>query len=184
MPTVLHPDPFNAVLFNSPPLVVSVEQQEVIHTILDRACSDSKFADKAYAAISLVLKGNNVRPPTVTSLVPNTVEIGDPSVTLHVHGTNFSAASKIIFNGFEEPTTLVSATEVTTGINMDVWLAPAVVPVVVSNGNVQSDPLNFTFTDGLAGQSLSLSPQAEKVLANKVVEAKKEAVVKNVIGDK
>jgi hypothetical protein len=155
MPSVLKPDPFNAVLLNSPPLVVTNEQKDIIRKILDKACSDSRFADKAYAAITYVLLGNNVRAPTVTSLTPNSAEIGDPAFTLHVHGTNFDSTSKIYFNGLEEPTTLVSATEVTTGVNMPLWTAPAVVPVTVVKNGVASDPMNFEFTDGVTGLSLS-----------------------------
>ena len=167
MPTVLKPDPFSAQLFNSPPLVVSQEQKDYIRKILDKACSDSRFADKAYAAITFVLLGNNIRPPTVTSLTPSSAELGDPSFTLHVHGTNFDAGSVIVFNGFEEPTTLVSATEVTTGVDMSVWAAPVAVPVAVVKNGVMSDPMNFTFTDGvalLAGPKIKETEEAKKVL--------------------
>ena len=86
--------------------------------------------------------------PTVTALTPNTVAIGQPSFTLHVIGTGFVPGAVIVFNGYDEPTTRVSATEVTTGVNMDVWTAPsAPLPVLVRNPNGQaSAPLTFTFT--------------------------------------
>jgi hypothetical protein len=155
MPTVLKPDPFSPVLLSSPPLNVTPEQKDYIKKVLDRACSDSRFSDKAYVAVIAILTGATVRPPTVTSLTPNSAEIGDPSFTLHVHGTNFNASTKIIFNGFEEPTTLVGPTQVTTGVNMPLWLAPVVVPVTVVNNGVQADPMMFSFVDGLAGAVLS-----------------------------
>jgi hypothetical protein len=86
-------------------------------------------------------------PPTVTSLVPNTAQVGDPSFTLRVIGTGFTADSVIVFNGLDEPTTLVSETEVTTGVNMTVWTAPsAPLPVAVRTGAIVSNEVPFTFT--------------------------------------
>jgi hypothetical protein len=175
MPTVLRPDPFNAVLFNSPPLTVSLEQQELVKKVLERACADSRFADKAYLAISLILKGNNIRPATVTSLTPNSAELGDPSFTLHVHGANYDTTSKIIFNGFEEPTTFVSATELTTGVDMSVWAAPAVLPVAVVKNGVMSEPMMFTFVDGLSQVGvLSVKKEEVKQQEFKFPDDKKE----------
>jgi hypothetical protein len=85
-------------------------------------------------------------PPTVTSLVPATVALGAPNFTVHVVGTNFTPDAVIVWNGFDEPTTVVSPTEVTTGVNMAVWLAPATVPVSVRAGGVESASIPFTFT--------------------------------------
>jgi hypothetical protein len=83
--------------------------------------------------------------PAVTSLVPATVTIGEPSFTVHVHGTGFGPGSVIVWNGFDEPTTVVSPTEVTTGVNMPLWTAPATVPVLVRTGAGASNSLPFTF---------------------------------------
>jgi hypothetical protein len=85
-------------------------------------------------------------PPTVASLVPATVALGAPSFTVRVLGANFTADSVIVWNGYDEPTTVVSPTEVTTGVNMAVWQAPATVPVAVRAGGVVSAPVSFTFT--------------------------------------
>ncbi len=86
-------------------------------------------------------------PPTVTGLAPATVVLGDPSFTLHVNGTDFVDGAVITFAGLDEPTTFVSATEVTTGVNMSVWLAPDAVPVAVRNPDgAVSGSLPFTFT--------------------------------------
>jgi hypothetical protein len=84
--------------------------------------------------------------PVLTALVPDTVAIGEPSFTLHVHGTGFALDAVIVFNGFDEPTTVVSTTEVTTVVNMTVWTAPsAPLPVTVRQGVVVSHALPFTF---------------------------------------
>lgn len=86
--------------------------------------------------------------PTVTSLVPATAVVGAANFTLHVHGTNFVPGCRIVFNHYEEPTTFVSATELTTGVNMAVWTGPsAPLPVAVRtlDGRTSND-LPFTFT--------------------------------------
>jgi hypothetical protein len=146
MPRVLHPEPFNPVLLTSRALNVSNEQKQYLRNILHLGASDSRFEDKMYAAILLVLTAGSVVPPVVTSLVPNTTVLGSPSFTVHVKGTGFNAQSVIVFAGVEEPTTYVSATELTTGVNMDVWVGPDSVPVAVRNGEVLSDPMSFVFT--------------------------------------
>ena len=85
--------------------------------------------------------------PTLTTLAPDTAVLGSPSFTLHVHGSGFTAASVITFAGHDEPTTLVSPTEVTTGVDMAVWLGPDTLPVTVRNADgAPSNALSFTFT--------------------------------------
>jgi hypothetical protein len=84
--------------------------------------------------------------PTVTALVPNTAQLGTPSFTLHVMGTGFDEASVIVWNGAPEPTTFVSPTELTTGVNMDTAISAVTLPVAVENTHGLSDPLPFTFT--------------------------------------
>jgi hypothetical protein len=86
-------------------------------------------------------------PPVLTALTPDTAKIGDPSFTLHVTGTDFRPGAVIVFAGMDEPTTLVSPTEVTTLVNMDVWLGHDVLPVKVrSFAGQESNELPFTFT--------------------------------------
>lgn len=85
-------------------------------------------------------------PPTITALVPASVALGAPNFTVHVTGTGFTPDSVIVWNGYDEPTTVVNSTDVTTGVNMAVWLAPATVPVAVRAGGQLSAPVSFTFT--------------------------------------
>ncbi|MET0996769.1 MAG: hypothetical protein ABWY20_23095 [Mycobacterium sp.] len=85
--------------------------------------------------------------PVVTALVPDTAAIGSPSFTLHVHGTGFAPDAVIVWNGSDEPTTVVSATEVTTEVNMATATAAVAVPVAVRHGDVVSNALAFTFTE-------------------------------------
>jgi hypothetical protein len=92
------------------------------------------------------VNGPGAATPTLTALEPPTVVLGSPSLTLHVKGSGFTPGSVIVFAGHDEPTTLVSPTEMTTGIDMAVWQAPDTVPVLVKNGDNVSTPLSFTFT--------------------------------------
>lgn len=161
----LYQDPFSPILFSSPTLLVTTEQKLYIREVLSISSSDEQFADKAYRAIEKILTAGITKAPTVTTLTPTSAEIGDPAFTLHVHGTGFDSGSRIYFNGLEEPTTLVSATEVTTGVNMPLWLAPAVVPVLVQNSNgTMSAPMNFTFTDGTPAVMSSQSGKLKESL--------------------
>ena len=166
MPTVAHLDPFEPVLLDSSsvPLPVSNEQRNYIKEVLETACSDSKFAEKAYAAINRILTAGQTKPPTVTGLTPSSAVIGTPSFDLHVNGTNFTPTSVIVFNGGEEPTVFVSDKELTTGVNMDTVSGPVTVPVLVSSNGIYSDPMMFTFSEATARKSTEahILPAKEK----------------------
>ena len=86
-------------------------------------------------------------PPVLTVLDPASVALGAASFTLHVRGTGLLDGAVIVFADQDEPTTWVSPTEVTTGVDMDVWLGPDAVPVTVRHPDgAVSNALAFTFT--------------------------------------
>ena len=155
---------FSPLLLDSEPLEVSEEQKMYIRKVLTTTSSDQQFADKAYLAIEKILTGGSVKPPVIDSLSPSSAVIGEPYFDMHVIGSEFTPESKIVFNGFEEPTTFNSPTDISTGINMPLWLAPAVVPVFVSNANgAASAPKDFTFSEaGASGQDFNSIPDDEK----------------------
>lgn len=66
--------------------------------------------------------------PAIASLVPPSAQLGAANFTLRVLGTNFRDGDTILWNGAPVTTTFVSATEVTTPINMT---GAAVMPVPV-----------------------------------------------------
>jgi len=87
-------------------------------------------------------------PAVLTSLSPNTAVAGDAAdITMVVNGSGFTANSVIVFNGHDEPTTLVSASKVSTGVKPSLFVVPAECPVVVRNGNQNSNALTFSFTE-------------------------------------
>ena len=51
--------------------------------------------------------------PTITSLVPNSAEVGTPALTLTVNGTGFVSGAIVQYNGSDRTTTYVSATQLT-----------------------------------------------------------------------
>lgn len=81
--------------------------------------------------------------PIVTGCTPSTAVCGGADFTLHVVGSGFTPSTVILFNGGEEPTTYVSASELTTGVKPSLVLAPVVVPVSVVGADTSAD---FTFT--------------------------------------
>ena len=88
------------------------------------------------------------RPPTLASLNPNTAVAGDPTqIVLHCIGTGFMAESVIVFNGGVEPTTMVSATELTTIVNPVTATTPGSYPVLIHTFTHETAPQMFTFTD-------------------------------------
>jgi hypothetical protein len=146
--TPLYQDPFSPVLFSSPALVVSEEQKRYAREVLEIACSDTQFADKAYRALVHILTVGNTVVPVVSSLTPGSATVGDPDFTLHVHGTGFTSLSSIVFNGGVEPTVYVSATELTTGVSMATVTGASTIPVgVVSAEGVLSNVMSFVFQD-------------------------------------
>ncbi len=182
MPSVIRPDAFNPTLIGSPAVPVTLEQMEYVRQVLDVACSDSRFADKAFFAIVKILKGNEVEPPALTSLSPAEVQIGAEPFDIHVMGSGFTPTSTILFNGFVEPTTFVSEGELMTGVDMTVWLTPAVVPVAVVNGDIQSDPLYFEFLPS-AEMTRELEERSKDFVASKKREDDERARVDRTIID-
>lgn len=91
--------------------------------------------------------GDEPDPLVVTRLEPDQVALGSPSFTLHVQGTGFALDSVIVWNGSDEPTTVVSATELTTSVNMATAVVAMTLPVAVRTGVVVSNSLPFTFTE-------------------------------------
>lgn len=108
------------------------------------------FSREEIMAVFSAAAGEPVAP-VVSSLNPNSAVLGSPSFTLRVLGSGFTPSSVIIFNGGEEPTTFVSPTEITTGVNMGTAGVAVAVPVKVRNANgLESAPVDFTFSEAAA----------------------------------
>ena len=135
------------------PSLTTAEQKWYIQQILDLCCSDSKFAEKAYIAIMLVLNAGTDEvipvppvPSVVTGIVPASVAVGDPDFVLVVNGTGFTASSVIYIRGVSAPTTFVSETEVSTPIDMALVVTPGVAAVMVIDNGLASNAMDITVT--------------------------------------
>jgi len=102
-----------------------------------------------------------VEAPTISALDPDTAALGDPDIDMVVTGTGFNELSKIVFNGHDEPTKLLSDTEVSTGIKPSLFTVAEALPVAVRTGSMVSTPLDFTFTDPAAADTED-APHAKK----------------------
>ena len=91
------------------------------------------------------------KPPVLSGLEPSTAAIGDASFDIHVSGEGFLQDSVIVFAGYDEPTQLNEDGTLSTGVNMGVWHGPATLPVCVRNGDMVSEPLEFTCTGEASG---------------------------------
>ena len=93
-------------------------------------------------------------PPTLTSLEPNTAALSDPDFTIRCLGDGFDETSKIIWMGAEEPTALVSPTEVTTLVGRRWLSSPTTIDVLIRNlvdlVPEDSETLVFTWTAAVA----------------------------------
>ena len=90
----------------------------------------------------------------LAKLSPNTAVAGSAAdIVMSCIGTGFTPETVIKFGAYDEPTTFVSATEVTTGVKPSLFINPDTVPVLVHIGEVSSAPLTFTFTEASAQSS-------------------------------
>lgn len=85
--------------------------------------------------------------PVLSLLVPDTAALGSPNFTLSVQGTDFLNGDVIVWNNGVEPTTYVSATELTTLVDMTSAIMPLDVPVKVRTlTGRESNVLTFIIT--------------------------------------
>ena len=87
------------------------------------------------------------KPPTLTSLSPNTIYALSPAFTLTGNGTGFESGSQIVWNGTPLTTTFVSNTQVTASVAASFLTLVGVENVAVLNpeGTI-SNTLPFTLT--------------------------------------
>jgi IPT/TIG domain len=94
--------------------------------------------------------------PTLTSIAPLAMTVGDPPARLTARGTLFWPNSRIVVDGVSMPTTYVSAGELYTTVDPD--RAAATVPVTVEVQGVHLTPINFVFSAQPVPTLTSLSP--------------------------
>ena len=142
-----HIDPFSPVMFASPSLVPTKEQEDAVRQVLLLTSSDSRFAQKAADSLRLILLGTPTEPPVIpvlNSVEPNSGTVGQSNLKVKCKGTGFNTGSVIHVNGNPMVTQFVSVTEISTNLNLT---NPGVFEFVVrSDAGVLSAPKPFTVT--------------------------------------
>lgn len=94
----VHADPFFPVLQSSMALAVTGEQINAIGRVIDKTSADSRFAEKAKAAITAILTQGSVTIPVLVGISPTTAA-AESVVTIACTGQGFSEDSVIYVNG-------------------------------------------------------------------------------------
>ena len=101
------------------------------------------------------------KPPTLTSLSPNTINALSPAFTLTANGTGFESGSQIVWNGTSLTTTFVSSTEVTASVAASYLTMVGVENVAVLNpeGTISNTlPFKLTVSPTTTPTVVSISP--------------------------
>jgi uncharacterized protein (TIGR03437 family) len=97
--------------------------------------------------------------PAITSLSPNSVAAGSPTLNLTVTGSGFVFGATVQWNGSALATTFVSATQLTAQvIPASIAAAASVSVTVLSPGSAPSNALTFTVTPPLTPTISNVAP--------------------------
>jgi hypothetical protein len=92
-------------------------------------------------------EGEGDLAPELLSIDPDVAAIGDAELTLTCTGEDFDETCVIVFNGGEEETTFISATELTTIVQPMTATVAGEFPVTVRNAHGESEPVMFEFVE-------------------------------------
>jgi hypothetical protein len=99
--------------------------------------------------------------PVLSSLNPNTAELGSADVTMHCIGSGFTESSVIMFAGQPEPIVFISDTDITTIVKPSLGWGVVTVQVTVKNDTAESEPQDFTFTEAVVPLKATKKKQGE-----------------------
>ena len=105
--------------------------------------------------------------PELLDLEPEVAVIGEEDLTLTCTGEGFTPDSKIIFNGGEEPTTVVNDTMVTTIVKPSTAGTAGEFPVTVRNAAGESEPLMFEFVEPARASTAKAKPKKPAKVSKK-----------------
>jgi IPT/TIG domain len=129
--TELNPEPATIVIGPNPTYIVDTTLPARIDQIKDESAPEPP-AESA---------------PVLTSLSPAELPVWAQDTEVFYNGSGFTDASVIIWNGSEEPTKFISATQLSTIVKPSTVQAPLpyTLQTSVKNGDKESGELNFTF---------------------------------------
>ncbi|MCX6615356.1 MAG: IPT/TIG domain-containing protein, partial [Acidobacteria bacterium] len=112
-----------------------------------------------FAGLAVAQTGNPV--PAITAISPTSAAAGSSSLSLTVTGTGFNLASKVRWNGTDQSTTYVSATQLSAWISSTQLATAGTAQVTVYNpptGGGTSNAIAFTITANPVPTITSISP--------------------------
>jgi hypothetical protein len=87
-------------------------------------------------------------PVTLTALEPDTAVLGSDDIVLTCVGSGFiPGAVTIVFNGFDEPTTVIDDAHCSTGVKPSIFTVAESLPVTIRGAAGETASLPFTFTE-------------------------------------
>lgn len=105
--------------------------------------------------------GNQSYPtPTVTAILPASVDVGSSAFTLQVDGAGFGVQSTITWNGSALPTTYVNSAEVTAEVPASLLVSSGTAQIVVKNPAPGGSSTSLLLTIGNDASTLVLSANA------------------------
>jgi hypothetical protein len=143
---------------------------------------------------SLAAPASADNAPTITSISPNSKNVGDATFTMTVTGTNFVFSSKVKIDGTNSPTTTYySATSLTASIPISYMTSAGTHSITVYNGggstsNAQtftvnkatpiitwSNPADITYGTALSGTQLNAIASVSGTSSNYSVKCRNRA---------
>lgn len=121
--------------------------------------------DSAQATLTDCFEIIAPNPPVVTGISPSSVLAGGSECDLHVTGTDFTPASRIMWNGAEcsNPTTYHNATQLSTIIPADCIKEPGTVLITVSDPVTGTSGSLQLAIEGIASPAITkISPSSGK----------------------
>jgi len=94
-------------------------------------------------------------PPVLNSISPSSADFGTPAISVTFAGSGFTPNSVAVIDGVDAATTFVSGNSVTAQIDPSVELAVRDISVLVSEGEVDTLPQIFSFTQAPARSGTS-----------------------------
>lgn len=85
--------------------------------------------------------------PSISQVSPQVIQVGTPSATVMVQGSNFDSRSAVVFNGAAVPTTVVSSDTLAAQVGSGALSQPSVAQVLVRNSaGISSNSMPVTIS--------------------------------------
>ncbi len=122
----------------------------------DQACTQQVSGSPQSVSITYTVAE---LPPVVSTISPSSAVAGAPAFVLTVNGSQFTAHSKVLWNGAALSTSFVSANQLTAQVTGQEVATAGAVNVTVATGSANSNAVTFTIAARPALALDSISPR-------------------------